>query len=1309
MTTKVLAFAGSKGAKQPKRTPDNLFSTDVVEAILGLSEGPILGLENGPRSFLIGETPLVSVDGKNNFDTFELTVNEGHADGELIVSRLGGFGSSTSVGTDLASAVPVVRSGTHENINFIDIRLVINRLVIANSKGDFEATGEIKIEYKKASASTWSVASNSPSNSSGGGSSIFFGLAEDNLVLTMPVPGDRATYRQNSAPFPSAEKAIWFDANDDNRPYVWKDETSEWLSPQSLVRLATYWQWQELSAWGSDKIARAYLGARPTVADQSDYWLPADDDSTVKFYNGASFITAGSTYEPSGAPIAPDGVIRIKRKTTSAAVVELRLPVQEVDEPYDIRVTKLSPENTTEYFFDVSWESFQEITSDPLRFPGLASAHLVARASDQFSSLPDLSGIYCGRTVKVPTNYDPVERTYTGVWDGTWKIAFTDNPAFVGNDLVENTRYGINAYYPLVLNKWDVYEAGKWCDIRRADGEPRFTFNSLISDPRPGREMAEYIFGVFGGRLIDDGNGSGRIMIDRDTSAVKLFTPENVVDGVFTFSRTETDSRFNDITVTFTNPDLGWKEDRRRVSDESMIAEFGRVPHPFIAVGCIYEKEAIARGRYKLCTATTETTMVTFKTNRQALYLTPYDIVLIADADNESGITGRIKAVTGARTVSLRDPVSLEVGVTYKINFETPTGIVQRTISNSGAVTSISVTADLPTLPAQTVFSIEAEGVIGTPLPFRVIDIEEAEDNPDDVTVTAIEVNRLKWLFVDGLVDDPEELPSSDLGSSVVEPIGNLRLLPSRSMVGTRVVENVTLDWDPSPSKLASRFRVYQSINDGPMASIGETSNFHMDVRDLAPANYVFGVAALNIFGQEAPLVTIPHFLIGDERPVPQPDTLRLVDEASDTIFERRSPTFEWTIGDAPLTQYYRVRILDAVTDTVIREELVTQPTYTYEYTRQVADGGGTPRRSFKLSVTAVDQFGNESAALTEVFENPQLTTVTGLTLDGGVLAITAAFNMPSVEDFGGVQFHVSMEGSSFDPDETTLVYDGRNTSITFPVESAGMYFVKIGPYDNFRKDDITFSTAVAVIVHTVEVIGGNDLTDAVEDLQNRLAEALQQAQDLAAMVAEQDAGNEIDRQILLTRLTRSIDDVSSFVEDVRLVAVEGDSALAAAITRLSATVGEVSASVSSEAAARADADEAIAQQITDVTAQAAEGLAGGRFKMTAVSSPVGVLAEIEQYVKIQPTDSDQFFAGEKLQVYEIVGTGERKARKLIDVDSFLIGRTEDGVFQPVFAVEDGEVRLDVANIGTVTSGIIQSPDGKFIINLNAGHLIIYD
>jgi predicted phage tail protein len=1075
-------LSGSKGAKKPTNTADSLFATDIVEALLGISEGPIMGLEDGGKSYLIGETNLQDQSGQNNFDNFELIDYKGSEEGEEIYSRLGGFGASTSVGTELATDVEVIRNGQHTDIDYLDVRMVINQLVHQNDKGTFNHTGKFKVEYKRVSESNWHAVRTTtslPPKVSEASFDTYYGDAGESDKISAS-PGDRPSYWSESEPVTTATSGIWFDKTRNNRPQILKE--GQWVDPTGLSLSNGVWSWAEASSWGKDKRTKAFAAASSEGLkyEQGDYFLNTGTQQAL-FYNGSTFITAGSSLRPGGfgengtggSIEVKNGEIAITAKTTSPFPKEFRIPVPRVDEPYMLRMTKTSPVDTTENFFSITWESFQEVTAQAYKFPALATTQLIARASEQFSSVPDFSGIYLGRIVRIPSNYNPVTRVYTGVWDLTWKLGYTNNPAFVTYDLVMNDRYGMNAYYPIVLNKMDIYEAGVWCDVRTVSGKPRFTFNGLISDPRGGRDAINYLCGIFAGRFFDDGNGSGVIRIDRDGSPAMTFMPENVVDGVFTYSFTEISTRHNDITVSFTNENLGWQTDRRRVHDQDHIDQYGRIPHNFDAVGCTDEEEAIRRARYHMITGITETMMVNFKTNRQGLYLSPYDMILVADEDMEFGLSGRVKNVSGPRTVQLRDPLFLENGFAYQISFTlisdaTDDFIIERRdlTPTYGALTQLTVTEDLPELPENAVFTIEQINGDAAPVAFRVLSLNEIDGDPDNVDIQAIVMNRAKWLYVDGLVDTiAETLPSSIGQGRRPDPVGEIRVAAQEIQLNGRKVYDLQLEWDASPTKTVTYYRVRASRNNDAMNTMGEPGVTQFSWTDVPAGEYLFEITAMDAFGNESMPRQIEHRFIGDYRAVEAVLGLRMMDEPYETVFESQSPRFEWVKNAAPDHAGYvlQIRKLDGA---VVREEPLAGEFYQYEYAKNVADNG-VALRSFTVAIASKDQYGFLSPFQTLTVSNTAPAAPKWVyAQNSGVSSIIVDTNAPTERDFQNVIVHASTQ-QGFVPSESTIVYEGPNNNITIVIPGA-KYYLRVGFSDTFSHADLNWYEEVAVEVKSI-------------------------------------------------------------------------------------------------------------------------------------------------------------------------------------------------------------------------------------------------
>lgn len=1068
----MVELTGRKGGSQTN-TSDNLFSTDNVEVILAISEGPIKGLKDGPSSFYVGDTQVTSPDGTANIPKYLLQVNQGGPSGENIKSRLGGFGSSTQVGVNLLKDQPVVRTGSVANIDYIDIRGNINALFETNKNGTFGAELIFKIEYKPVSASTWvpaTSASPPPEVSYDGNSTTY--------VNNGSTPGVTARHYVKIAwstiePTDKQHRDIWFDANE-FIPYLYSGETNSWINslegygfigeslPYTASQTGHRFIYKPGTYWSE---VRDILGADAHIGDviydvqsgnillfNGSTWVsPSQPYDTVNHVSGGGVTATG---QPGASLVGLDGVVKISGKTTSTYVRELRIPVPRINEPYMIRLTKLSrdskQEGETTYGNSLYWESFQEVTGKEFNFPNVATVQFVAQASGQFSSVPDFSGIYDGRLVKVPTNYNPVTRTYTGVWDGLWKVEWTNNPAFIVKDLVENDLYGMNAYYPVVLDSTSVYLAGQHCD------QYGFRFNGIIADSRLGKEAVNYLCGLFGGRFVDDGNGYARILLDRSTDAVYLFAAENVVDGVFTYSMTEIASRFNDVTVTFINPDLNWQEDRVRVYDTDSIAKYGRIPTDFIAVGCTSREEAIRRGRLHMITALTEKTMVNFKTNRAGLYLEPYDIILISDETNNTGISGRVVERVHGQMFNLRDPVHLEPGFTYKARFQQTTpslSVLEFNVQNSSGTTSqITVDGILPEHLVDTVVTFATVGGTGAPKAFRIIGIEETE-HPDNITISAIEVNRTKWDFVmTGIIDDGVDDGGPKIPQTAPPPVTNLELEVKTRDFQNRKAQDLLATWGaPATTQGIKYYAVYRQLNSGPIERIAVTPSTQFEVVDVAPAIWRIGVASVSLTGAESSLRWAEHDFIGATNWIPVPKNLRLTNGDSDFVFNVLTPRFEWEIDAAPFVAGFNVELRDVVSGTTFHRVNLDKAVqfYEYDYARNKEQNAGVPRRDILIAVQTVTDTGATSDWAYLNIYNPQIDPPQDLQFKLLPYSFRAEIPTPSALDFKGVRIYA---GASNPP--TTLVYDGKDLNYQGLVGENETVYVQVAYYDNFRDDD---------------------------------------------------------------------------------------------------------------------------------------------------------------------------------------------------------------------------------------------------------------
>lgn len=1160
MTKLKFAKGGSK-AKSPVRTPDTLVSTDMVEVLLGISEGPIKGLRDGAKTFRADDTPLLNSNGNANFQNFVLDVWPGWEDGHVIKMDLGGFSNPINIGVSLAQGVPVVRSGFIRGIDAVDFRVLIQQLYESNDKGTFTNQLSLKFEVKRKTDATWLPAWIATTGNVGGGGAVGggggtgglnpgggggFNIDRDQLQFAnTPIDnGDHQTWQN----FGGLNDVLTF-AGDTQTQIVSAAPTAPPVNPDlpaiatvesTEEQVSTVYHWRsENQAWVPETTVvtgnsgyttlndgrRTYKGAKaPTDARPGDLWymtlgwLPV-----LMVFNGATWVRP-SEYRQNNPPSFTNGVWTIDEKVTSPTPKDIRvfLPEPGENDEWEFRVTKLSPDTSTQKIAEVAWESLQEIKRDPMLIEGVAMARVLGRASDQFTSLPQWNGDWDGRIVRVPSNYDAEARTYAGVWDGTWKLAFTSNPAFIFKDFVENNRYGLSRIYPHVTNKWNIYRWGQHCDtlVERPDGtmRPRWTFNDYVQEPRNAREMAEYIAGAAGAKYVDDGNGVVDVLIDMDTPAVMLFTKENVDEDGFNYSYTDRLTRANELTVEFVNPKLNWNKDKRVLKtplSDADIATYGRIPENFIAVGCTDDDEAMARARRRLIGGLTEKEIVAFKTNRKGLYLSEWDVILVADPDMGRAITGRLRKVTGPRSATLRDPVTFEPGITYWATFDvvnpdypanstSPFRTVRRQITSAPgqAVTTLQFAVDLPALPEYAPFAIEAEGLLGFPKPYRVTNISDESGTGDYLTITALELNRNKWGFIDTGIDQGEIIYSNFEAREVL-PAREPSLTVGSKMKGGVSVSTLTLSWVRSLSPWVRKYRVHHSVA-GVRVNTLETGTFSVEVETGLGINE-FTLIAVDLRGRESAPLILQFDPVGEARPTPHPTSLMVAGGPTPFSFNTMDASFTWThpANPDPAFSHYRVYVEHWQPDTsraVVRvENLDREPRWTYYYGDQLMDAGvGAlfPHRNFYLRVCAVDQFGNESQDQEGPFTNPvpDAPIVAANPAPGGA---NVELSPPTDRDILGAQIRVLKEGV------VERVWTGNQQQFFIDIPDDTPRGISAAYYDGFGNTDLNWSDPVEVVRGTMPAEGVAEIIDRLETVETLTGDIAQAVVDLENMYGD--------------------------------------------------------------------------------------------------------------------------------------------------------------------------------------------------------------
>lgn len=513
--------------------------------------------------------------------------------------------------------------------------------------------------------------------------------------------------------------------------------------------------------------------------------------------------------------------------------------------PFDIRLRRVTADSDSDLLTNGTvWNSYTEITDDNLSYPYAAVAGAVIDR-DQYTDTPTRTYHLRGLIVDVPDNYDPIARTYSGIWTGGFKSAWTNNPAWIFRAMVKNARYGLakRAGY-IDVDDGSLYVLSQFCDQLVDDGyggqEPRFTLNAYITEQKSARDLLDDIAGMFRGIALWDGMRFS-IMIDSPQDPVTAVTNANVVDGLFTYSSMKRSDRYNAVVVSWTDPNNGWEQVKEYVSDDEMIDRYGYNETTMEAFGCTSRGQAFRAGKWLIESAKRETKKVTFRMARDAIGFIPGDIIEVMD--NKYATTrlgGRIVSHSGA-TITVDADVSELVGGGDTMSVMGADGKFNKFAIASVAGRVITLRTAPAWVKDGTIFVIST-GEVATRL-FRVMGVSE-DDNNSVYSISATLYDPNKQAIVDeGAVFD---MPNDTLNGYRVPNIENLRIINTNSET-----VQVTATWETATTTRKLMFELYVYNLSGAVVAQYETDQFRYDFYGLDAGSYTLGVRGRNENGMK--------------------------------------------------------------------------------------------------------------------------------------------------------------------------------------------------------------------------------------------------------------------------------------------------------------------------------------------------------------------------------------------------------------------------------------------------------------------------
>ena len=515
------------------------------------------------------------------------------------------------------------------------------------------------------------------------------------------------------------------------------------------------------------------------------------------------------------------------------------------EKPFDIRVRRVTPDSKSDLLRnDTRWSSYSEIIDDNLSYPHTAVAGAVID-HDQYTDTPTRAYHLRGLIVDVPDNYNPEARTYSGLWLGGFKKAYTNNPAWLFRYLIKNERFGLarQAVY-IDVDDGALYVLSQYCDQLVDDGygglEPRMTLNAYITEQMSARDLLDNIAGMFRGIALWDGQRL-TVMIDAPQDPIATITNANVVDGAFTRSSIARAECYNAVIVSWTDPGNGWEQSKEYVSDDELIARDGYNETTLEAFGCTSRGQAYRAGKWLIETAKREPSKFTFKMARDAIHFTPGDIIEILD-NNRAGarLGGRIVANNGkVITVDKVDSEYIAAGDTISL-LDSDGKFKKHQITGVNG-NNITLAAAPAWIRNGTVFAVSTEAA--KPVLCRITSVAETENN-SVYTIEAAQHDPNKQAVVDeGAVF---EINNDTLNHFRVPNIENLKVLN----VGSETVQcRATWETQTTTHRLTFEIRVYNA--DGRVVASYETTNYRYEFYGLDAGSYTLGIRGRNDTGMK--------------------------------------------------------------------------------------------------------------------------------------------------------------------------------------------------------------------------------------------------------------------------------------------------------------------------------------------------------------------------------------------------------------------------------------------------------------------------
>jgi predicted phage tail protein len=654
-----------------------------------------------------------------------------------------------------------------------------------------------------------------------------------------------------------------------------------------------------------------------------------------------TFVDIAIDVRPDGGSWVQRKTDTIQGKTTSPYQRTYRIDLNGSG-PWDVRVRRLTADSDSATLRNQTyWATYTEVIDAKLQYPDTALVGLEVDAAQFGNQIPKRSYDVKGLIVRVPSNYDPATRTYSGLWDGSYKLAWSDNPAWCFLDLATSQRYGAGLES---VDKWGLYQIAQYCDELVPNGygeqEPRFTFNTVLSSREEAITALNTLASAFRGMTYW---GANTVMpvADMPADPVKLVTPANVIDGEFEYSGSALKARHSVALVSWNDPDDNFRLQVEVVEDADAIQQLGWKQLDVTAVACTSRGQAHRLGKWMLASERAETETVTYSAGVDHADVRPGDLIALSDPTTAGARLGGRIVTTGLQTLELDQVPESARGDDWYFDALLPSGGIERREVATFSGNTVTLVDPLSAEPIRgAIWLLSSQSV--EPRQFRVLSVTEQESGV--YQISALEHDPTKYGRIELGLDLAEPDYSLIPTGPVVAPF-NISVESFRYIAGGTEHQGLTISWTPSDdARVTNYIAEVQGPNDVKwrVAHSGPGTSF--DILDAASGQWMVRVRGVTGTGTLSPWVALTTNVAGLLLPIP-PDSINI-----------EVGTFTVTLipnGGRPGQQWEFWRATTALDESVIESNAIRRAVAS-----SLTDTELTPATTYYYYVRGINAYG---------------------------------------------------------------------------------------------------------------------------------------------------------------------------------------------------------------------------------------------------------------------------------------------------------------------------------------------------------------